>query len=298
MTASSLLAASKIQRRTRSRLVSGTMSLLIAGAFLLAAVPLFLVVGYTLSRGVTHFSWIFFSHSLAGVPPSQPGGGIAAATIGTIEQVGIATLVSVPLGLAAAIYLAEYGVGTRFAGAVSFLVDVMTGVPSIVAGLFVYAFFVISLHRGFSGLAAALALSILMLPVVIRSSQDMIAAVPTSLREAGYALGLRRWRVIAFIVLPTARSGLVTGVMLAVARVCGETAPLLLTAFDNAYINTNPLHGQQSALPLVIFNQAQQAYQPAVDRAWAAAATLILAIVTLYITARLLARRRVGGKSG
>jgi phosphate transport system permease protein len=168
---------------------------------------------------------------------------------------------------------------------------VMTGIPSIVAGLFVLAFWVIGLHRGFSGLAAALALSILMLPVIVRSSEEMIRLVPDALREASYALGVPRWRTVLSVVLPTASAGITTGVMLAVARVTGETAPLLLTAFGFDSIRTSPLRGQQSGLPLYIFDQATSSARGAVDRAWAAALVLIVVVVALYAGARLLTRR-------
>lgn len=274
----------------RRRAIDRLMTNLVLTAFLVALVPLALVIYFTAARGIPHFSAAFFTHSLAGVPPDSAGGGIAAAINGTLEQVGIATLISVPIGILVAVYVTEYGRGV-FARSIRFLTDVMTGVPSIVAGLFIYAFLVISLHQGFSGFAGALALSILMLPVVVRSAEEMIALVPDALREASYALGVARWRTIVSVVLPTAMGGLTTGVMLAVARVTGETAPLLLTAFDNSYINANPFSGQQSSLSLIVYTQAQQAYQPAVDRAWAAAATLILIVVGLYMAARLLTRR-------
>lgn len=274
----------------RRRAIDRLMANLVMTAFLVALAPLALVIYFTATRGIPHFSAAFFTHSLAGVTPDSAGGGIAAAINGTLEQVGIATLISVPIGILVAVYVTEYGRGL-FARAIRFLIDVMTGIPSIVAGLFIYAFFVISLHQGFSGFAGALALSILMLPVVVRSAEEMIALVPTALREASYALGVARWRTIVSVVLPTAMGGLTTGVMLAVARVTGETAPLLLTAFDNNYINANPFDGQQSSLSLVVYTQAQQAYQPAIDRAWAAAAALILIVVGLYVTARVLTRR-------
>lgn len=274
------------RRKAVDRLVAN----LVVSAFLVALTPLALVVYFTAVRGIPHFSATFFTHSLAGVPPSEQGGGIAAAIQGTVEQVLLASLISVPIGILVAIYVTEYGRGA-FAKAIRFLIDVMTGIPSIVAGLFVYTFLVIALHQGFSGFAGSLALSILMLPVVVRSAEEMIALVPNALREASYALGVARWRTIVSVVLPTAMGGLVTGVMLAVARVTGETAPLLLTAFDNSYLNANPFKGQQSSLSLVVYTQAQQAYRPAVDRAWAAAATLILIVITLYVVARLLTRR-------
>jgi phosphate transport system permease protein len=260
------------------------------GALLLALVPLFAVIGYTVSRGAGALSVGFFTHSMRGVADRDLGGGAYHAVIGTLEQVGLATIISVPLGLLVAIYLVEYGVG-RMAGLVRFLVDVMTGVPSIVAGLFIYAFWVLALHKGYSGLAAAFALSVLMLPVVIRASEEMLKLVPSELREATYALGVPRYRTILRVVLPTASAGLTTGVMLAVARVTGETAPLLLTAFGFDAINTNALKGPQSSLPLFVYKQVSSPYAPAVQRAWAGALTLIVVVLLLTLLARVVTRR-------
>jgi phosphate transport system permease protein len=166
----------------------------------------------------------------------------------------------------------------------------MTGVPSIVTGLFVFAFWVVGLHRGFSGLAGAFALAILMLPVVVRTSEEMLRLVPGALREASLALGLPRWRTVWSVVLPAARGGITTGILLAVARVTGETAPLLLTVGNNAFINTNPLDGQQGSLPVFVFDQTGRAFDVAVQRAWGGALVLIAFVVLLYLTARVLTR--------
>ncbi len=217
-------------------------------------------------------------------------GGIYHAIIGTVEQLAIAAAISVPLGLLVAIYLNEYG-ARGFSTLVRLLVDVMTGIPSIVAGLFVLAFWVLGLHEGYSGFAGSMALSILMLPVVTRSSEEMLRLVPNSLREAGYALGIPKWRVILSIIMPAARTGITTGIMLAIARVTGETAPLLLTAAGTLFVNKNAFHGQQEALPLYVFSSAAGGTTPDVNRAWAAALTLILIVVLLYVIARLLTRR-------
>jgi phosphate transport system permease protein len=274
----------------RRRVANRVFGVLVMGAFAVALVPLVAVLGYTIVRGAKGLTPGFLTHSMRGVGPLDTNGGIYHALIGTLEQVGLAIAIAVPLGLLTAVYVTEYGRG-RLAAAVRFVVDVMTGIPSIVAGLFVLAFWVIGLHRGFSGLAAALALSILMLPVIVRSAEEMIRLVPDALREASYALGVPRWRTVLSVVLPTASAGITTGVMLAVARVTGETAPLLLTAFGFDSIRTSPLRGQQSALPLYIFDQATSSARGAVDRAWAAALVLILVVVTLYAGARLLTRR-------
>lgn len=255
-----------------------------------ALIPLVAVLAYTINRGAHTISLGFLTHSMKGVGPLDPGGGAYHAIVGTLEQVFIASAISVPLGLLTAVYLVEYGRG-RLAGLVRFVVDVMTGIPSIVAGLFVFAFWVVGLNRGFSGFAAGMALSVLMLPIVVRASEEMLKLVPDDLREASWALGVPRWRTIVSVVLPTASAGLTTAVMLAVARVTGETAPLLLTAFGFDAIHTDPFHGSQSALPLYVFGQAQSAFDVAVDRAWAGALTLIAVVLLLTTAARLLTRR-------
>jgi phosphate transport system permease protein len=202
----------------------------------------------------------------------------------------MATVLAVPLGLLVAIYITEYGTGW-LASAVRFVIDVLTGIPSIVAGLFIFAFWVIGLHRGYSGLAAAFSLSILMLPVVVRSSEEMIKLVPAELREASYALGIAKWKTILRVVLPTASAGITTGAMLAVARVTGETAPLLLTSFITPATNTDPFSGKQTAIPTFIFSQIGLGRPVNYDRAWAAALTLIVLVLVLYVSARLLTRR-------
>jgi phosphate transport system permease protein len=260
-----------------------------------ALLPLVLVIYYTVVKGLVRFGGYFLQHSMRGVGPIDPTGGAYHAIIGTLEQVGIATVIAVPVGLLAAVYTVEYGRG-RLAALIRFFTDVMTGVPSIVAGLFIYAFWVLALGQGFSGFAAALALMILMLPTIVRSAEEMLKLVPDSLREAALALGVPRWRTIVSVVLPTAMAGIVTGVMLAVARVAGETAPLLLTALNFDAINVDPFHGQQAALPTFIFAQAGQPQKVALDRAWAGALTLVLLILVLNLIARAIARRsRVHG---
>lgn len=274
----------------RRRAVNRLVTLGATTAFVLALLPLGAVLLYTASRGVKRFSGEFLTHSMAGIGPLDAGGGAYHAIIGTLEQVGLATIIAVPLGLLVAIYITEYGRG-RLAKTLRFFIDVMTGVPSIVAGLFIFAFWVLALHRGFSGFAAALSLAILMLPVIVRTAEEMIRLVPSTLREASYALGVAKWRTITSIVLPTALTGITTGVLLAIARVTGETAPLLLTASGNSFIHTDPFNGPQSALPLLVFQQTQSAFNVAIDRAWAGALTLILIVVLLYVSARLLTRR-------
>jgi phosphate transport system permease protein len=264
--------------------------LLVGASVLAATAPLVAVIGYTVARGAKRIDTYFLWHSMRGIGPLDEHGGIYHSMLGTLEQVGLAMVLAVPLGLLTAVYITEFGRG-RLAMAVRFVVDVMTGIPSIVSGLFVLAFWVIGLRRGFSGLAAAISLAILMLPVVVRTSEEMIRLVPDHLREASYALGVPRWRTVISVVLPTASAGITTGVMLAVARVTGETAPLLLTAFGFDSIRRNPLEGPQSGLPLYVFDQATSSARGAVDRAWAAALALIVVVVLLYVAARLITRK-------
>jgi phosphate transport system permease protein len=287
----SSLRADAVRRRAVNRLVTTLLALAVA----IALLPLVLVLYYTVVKGVARFGGYFLQHSMRGVGPVDATGGAYHAIIGTLEQVGIATVIAVPIGLLAAVYTVEYGRG-RLSWLIRFFTDVMTGVPSIVAGLFIYASWVLVLGQGFSGFAAALALMILMLPTIVRSAEEMLKLVPDALREAALALGVPRWRTIVSVVLPTAMAGIVTGVMLAVARVAGETAPLLLTALNFDAINVNPFSGQQAALPTFIFSQAGQPQKVALDRAWAGALTLLLLILSLNLIARAIARRsRVHG---
>lgn len=264
--------------------------------FGLAVLPLVLVLGYTVSKGLHRLDGTFLTHSMNNIAEAEPAGGAYHAILGTLEQVGIATLLAVPLALLVAIYLSEYARGW-LGRLVGILVDVMTGLPSIVAGLFVLALWVLALHQGYSGFGGALALSVLMLPTVVRSAQEVLRLVPDALREGGLALGLPRWRVITAIVLPTAVPGIATGVILGISRVAGETAPLLLTVFGAAAINSNPFRAPQGALPLFIFSEAGQPTNAALDRAWAAGLTLIAIIMALNLLARVIASR-VGTRGG
>lgn len=274
----------------RRRAVDRFVTCLVGGAFALALLPLGAVVVYGVSQGAKRFDVEFFTHSMRNIGARDAGGGAYHAILGTLEQVGLATVFTVPLGLLAAVYVVEYGRG-RLAATIRFFVDVMTGIPSIVAGLFVFAFWVLALGQGFSGLAAALALSVLMLPIVIRTAEEMLKLVPDTLREASFALGIPPWKTILRIVLPTALPGIVTGVMLAVARAAGETAPVLLTALGNPSINPNPFSGEQASLPLMVFQEAGQPQQTAVDRAWTAALTLVILVMALNLVARLVTTR-------
>lgn len=276
-----------VSRRRRIRNVAagaaGSMCLLGALA------PLAALLVFTAQRGLSRLSGQFLTHSMAGVGPLAHGGGIYHAMLGTLEQVSLATVIAVPVGIVVAVALNE-NPQRLLTPAVRFLVDVMTGIPSIVAGLFVFAFWVLGLHRGFSGFAGSLALALIMLPVVVRTAEEMLVLVPRRIREAAWALGLPRWRTILSVVLPAARSGITTGVLLAVARVTGETAPLLLTVGNNSFINTDPLHGQQASLPVFVFAQTGSAFDVAVQRAWGGAIVLVAFVVVLYVGARLLTR--------
>ncbi|MFJ6542547.1 phosphate ABC transporter permease PstA [Streptomyces sp. NPDC091385] len=257
-------------------------------AFLLAVVPLVSLVWVTVSRGVKVLSPYFLSHSMGVVADSEPGGGIYHAILGSLEQVGLATLIGAPIGVLTAIYLVEYGRG-RLAQAVTFFVDVMTGIPSIVAGLFILSLMLIFQMQPF-GFAGSLALAILMMPVVVRSTEEMLKLVPNELREASLALGVPKWRTILKVVLPTSLGGIATGVMLAVARIAGETAPVLLLVFGNSFINANPFEGAQASLPLYIYQQYAAGADAAYDRAWAASLTLIAFVMILNLVARGVAR--------
>ncbi|MDR8408846.1 phosphate ABC transporter permease PstA [Nonomuraea sp. 3-1Str] len=272
-------------RRVKDRLAQGLVYL----AFALAVVPLVSVLWLVISKGLARFDMEFLTHSMRNIGARDAGGGAYHAIIGTLEQVLLASAISVPIGLLTAIYLTEYGNGGRLSRAISFFVDVMTGVPSVVTGLFILAFWVLFLGMPFSGLAGALALSILMMPTVVRSAEEMLRLVPNDLREASYALGVAKWRTIVKVVLPTALTGIVTGVMLAVARVAGETAPLLLTVFFTDSINNDPFNGPQMGLPLYVFDQAARPNDTAIDRAWTGALTLILIVMLLNLVARLIA---------
>ncbi|MEU6344371.1 phosphate ABC transporter permease PstA [Streptomyces sp. NPDC046977] len=258
-------------------------------SFIVAALPLYSLLETTISKGVKVLDGDFLSHSMNGVLTIGEGGGVYHAIIGTLEQVGIATAIAAPIGMLTAIYLVEYGKG-RLATAVTFFVDVMTGIPSIVAGLFILSTWNLLLGFGPSGFAGSMALAILMMPVVVRSTEEMLKLVPNELREASLALGVPKWRTIVKVVVPTAIGGITTGVMLAVARIAGESAPIALLVFGNNLINNDPFNGPQASLPFYIFQQYQNGNEPSYDRAWAAALVLIAFIMILNIVARGIAR--------
>ncbi|WP_031105670.1 phosphate ABC transporter permease PstA [Streptomyces sp. NRRL S-146] len=272
------------RRQAKDRVVTS----LVWVAFLLAVVPLASLVWSTVQRGVKVLDVYFLTHSMGVVADSEAGGGIYHAILGTLEQVGLATLIAAPVGVLTAIYLVEYGRG-HLARAVTFFVDVMTGIPSIVAGLFILSLMLMFEMEPF-GFAGSLALAILMMPVVVRSTEEMLKLVPNELREASLALGVPKWRTILKVVLPTSLGGITTGIMLSIARIAGETAPVLLLVFGSKFINANPFEGAQASLPLYIYQQYGSGEATAYDRAWAASLTLIAFVMILNLVARGIAR--------
>ena len=284
------LTATSSSSTSRRKAVDRFMTVLVASAFVIALVPLVSLMITVVSNGVERFDGEFFSSSMRNV--TGEGGGALHAMIGTLLITLAATVISVPLGLMTSIYLVEYGRG-RMARVITFLVDIMTGIPSIVAGLFAYAVFVLILGPGVRmGIIGAISLAVLMIPVVVRSSEEMLRLVPDELREASYALGVPKWRTIMKVVLPTAMAGITTGVMLAIARVIGETAPLLITAGFTASMNYNLFHDRMQSLPVFVYTQFANQGNPAfafIDRAWAAALLLILIVMALNLIARFVA---------
>lgn len=275
------------RRKAANRLVTN----LVTSAFGLAVIPLISLAWTVIQNGAQRFDFDFFTMSMRNIVGS--GGGALHAIVGTLEITLLASLISVPIGILTAIYLVEYGRGA-LARAVTFFVDVMTGIPSIVAGLFAYALFVVFFGPGIRmGFGGAIALSVLMTPVVIRATEEMLKIVPNELREAAYALGVPKWLTVVKVVLPTALAGIATGVMIAIARVIGETAPLLLIAGFTASMNYNPFDERMMTLPVFVYtsfaNQGveMQAY---LDRAWAGALTLMLIVMGLNLIARLISK--------
>jgi phosphate transport system permease protein len=281
------LAAVSARRRRTDRIARG----LIAAATLVALVPLVLVIYYLLKRGLGAIDGSFFSSDPTGNFLGEQGG-VRSAILGTVEMVALAAVIAIPLGIGVALYLVEYGKQSRFAQTVRYFVDVMTGVPSIVFGLFIYVALVLGGFGGqsFTGYKGSLALSLLMLPIVARSAEVVLALVPDSLREAALALGAPRWKVTLSVVLPTALPGLVTGSLLAVARGAGETAPLLFTAAAVNGLSFN-LDQRMNSLPVQIFTDVAQPNDQLVQRAWGSALVLVALVFLLTLVARLAQRR-------
>jgi phosphate ABC transporter permease subunit PstA len=274
-------------RKATDRLVT----CLVTTAFGIAMIPLVSLVYTVLDKGLARLDGAFFSNSMFRVVGE--GGGAYHAILGTLIITALAAVISVPIGLMTAIYLVEYGSG-RVKKAITFFVDVMTGIPSIVAGLFAFALFTLLFGNDVRlGVMGAIALSVLMIPVVVRSCEEVLKLVPNELREASYALGVPKWRTVVKVVLPTAIAGLGTGVTLAVARVVGETAPLLVTVGLITSTNLNPFDGRIATLPVFAYYQLTQpgtATQAFLDRAWTAALLLIILVMALNVVARLISR--------
>jgi phosphate transport system permease protein len=287
-------------RKVKNKLAT----VLITGSFLVALVPLVWLLWTVVSKGIhamTRDGW--FTHSQRNITYKDPGGGAWHAIIGTFEQVAICSVVSVPIALLVGVYLVEYGQG-RLARITTFTVDILTGVPSIVAALFIYAVFITTFHGQRAGYLVSLALVLLMIPVVVRTTEEMLKLVPNELREASYALGVPKWKTIVRIVVPTAFSGISTGIVLGIARVAGETAPLLILVGYSPNINANPFgSGFQGSLPGMIKDQVQNLGNTSVlehgqrvqihwaeNRMWAAALTLIIIVMGLNLIARLIGR--------
>jgi phosphate transport system permease protein len=262
-------------------------------AFVIILIPLGLVIYEVIAKGAKAISWQFLTNST--IPPNVMPlgqGGLGAAVVGTLEITAFAAVIAVPLGILGAVYIHEYGGRNWFAKLISFMADVMVGVPSIVMGLFIYTIWVIP-HglQGLSGLAGSFALACLMLPLIIRSTFEMLRLVPNHLREASYALGATKSRVVLTVVLPAAVSGIVSGALLAVARAAGETAPLIFTIGTVESTNSNLFSGATTALPTQIFSNALSPYVGAQERAWGAALTLIAIAFILLLVARIVTAR-------
>jgi phosphate transport system permease protein len=275
------------RRKASDRLATG----LVTSAFVVALLPLISLVYTALSNGLNRFDGDFFNSSMRNVVGE--GGGGLHAIIGTLEITAAATVISVPIGIMTAIYLVEYGTG-RLARAITTLIDVMTGIPSIVAGLFAFALFALIFGPGIRfGIGGAVALSVLMIPVVVRSTEEMLKIVPNELREASLALGVPKWATVVKVVLPTAIGGIITGVMIAISRIIGETAPLLIIAGMSTSMNYNLFSDRMATLPVFVYTQYSnqgadaQAY---IDRAWTGALVLILIVMVLNILARILSK--------
>jgi phosphate transport system permease protein len=274
----------------RRRRTDKTMRGLLLAGTIVALIPLILIIYYLLYKGLGSWSGSFFTTDPTGSFFGNPGG-IRSAILGSLEIVVLATLIALPIGIAVALYLTEYGKQSWFANAVRYFVDVMTGVPSIMFGLFIYIVLVLAhVGGGFTGWKGSVALSLLMLPIVIRSAEVVLMLVPNSLREAALALGAPRWRVLLRVVLPTAAPGLITGSLLAIARGMGETAPLLFTV-STASALTGNLSQQMNTLPIQIYTDIQSPRAEIVNRAWGAALTLVLIVLILNLVARAIARR-------
>lgn len=270
-------------RRIKNNIATGLVTL----CFAVALIPLVWVLWMVISKGIGSIASLeWWQNSQRGILPDQAGGGVYHAIYGTIVQSAVAAVLAVPLGIMAAVYLVEYGRG-RLARVTTFMVDILAGVPSIVAALFIFALWIATFGAPQSGFAVSLALVLLMLPVVVRSTEEMLKLVPDELREASYALGVPKWKTILRIVIPTALPGMISGILLALARVMGETAPVLVLVGYSKSINTNLFDGNMASLPLLIYQELANPEAAGRERVWGAALTLILLIALLYVAAAL-----------
>jgi phosphate transport system permease protein len=278
----------------RRRIANNTATVLVTCAMTVALVPLVWVLYSVLEHGFTVVkSSVWWTHSQAGMTAFVAGGGAYHAIVGTVLQGLVCAAISIPIGIFVATYLVEYGSGRRLGKLTTFMVDILTGVPSIVAALFIYAMWVATLGFHRSGFAVSLSLVLLMIPVIVRATEEMFRVVPMDLREAGYALGVPKWKTIVRIVIPTALPGIITDIMLALARVMGETAPLLVLVGYSQAINFDMFHGFMGSLPGMMYDQTSAGAGTSTvptDRLWGAALTLILLIAVLNVGARLGAR--------
>ncbi len=285
----------------RRRLANNVATVLVTLSTVIALTPLVLVLYSVIAKGVKMItSSVWWTHSQAGMTAREAGGGAYHAIVGTLLQGLVCAAISIPIGVMVAIYMVEYGGGTRLGRLATFMVDILAGVPSIVAALFIYALCVATLGLPRCEFAVALALVLLMLPVIVRATEEMLRIVPVDLREASYALGVPKWKTIARVVIPTGLSGIITGIMLALARVLGETAPLLILVGYSQAINFDLFKGFMGSLPGMMYDQTSTGagVSPVpTDRLWGAALTLILLIAALNIGARAVARIFAPGKS-
>ena len=278
----------------RRKITNNIATVVVTASVLVAVVPLVWVLYSVITKGASVIaSSTWWLNSQASMTAFAPGGGVYHALVGTLLQGLVCSIISIPIGIFVAVYLVEYGGGTWFGKLTTFMVDILTGVPSIVAALFIYALWVATLGFQRSGFAVSLALVLLMIPVIVRSTEEMLRIVPMDLREATYALGVPKWKTIVRIVIPTALSGIVTGIMLALARVMGETAPLLILVGYAASINFDMFAGFQGSLPGMMYDQISAgagANPVPTDRLWGAALTLIILVAVLNIAARFVAK--------
>ncbi|MDQ3832051.1 MAG: phosphate ABC transporter permease PstA [Actinomycetota bacterium] len=274
-------------RYQRRKLLDKAMTVVAYLCTLAAIVPLVLVLVYVAVKGLGAWSPQFFT----GLPQLfGTGGGIYNAIIGTAIIVGLASLMGIPFGVMAGIYLAEYG-NNRLGSLIRFTADVMTGIPSIVVGIFAYGLLVVNMG-GFNAFAGAFSLAILMVPIITRTTEEMIRLVPGSIREAALALGAPRWKTIMYVVVPTALGGIMTGILLSIARIAGETAPLILTILGSNFLNTKVFQGPIAALPLQIYDFSRSPYAGVIEAAWGASLVLVLMVLVLSLAARLIFTRR------